>query len=89
MYFCFSSLKKKNVCTYHFFKDCDKNGSSTWCKSNDKFSIFYYHNDDEIDLKRKLNCLNLIANKFEISKKSWKLPFCMEKTIAEKWNYDF
>ena len=51
---------------YQLFKDYDENGSSTWCKSNYKFSIFYYYNDDEIDFKRKLNRLNLIVNKFEI-----------------------
>ena len=51
---------------YQLFKDWDENGSSTWCKSNNKFSIFYYYNDDEIDFKRKLNRLNLIVNKFEI-----------------------
>ena len=54
---------------YQFFKHCDENGSSTWCKSKDKFLISYCYNDDDINFKSKLNHLNAIANKFEISKK--------------------
>ena len=59
---------------YQFFKDCVENGSSTWYISNDKFLIFYYYNDNDINFKTKLNRLNIIANikknsNFEISKK--------------------
>ena len=38
---------------YQFFKDCVENGSSTWYISNDKFLIFYYYNDNDINFKRK------------------------------------
>ena len=74
---------------YQFFKDCDENGSVTWYILNDKFLVLYYYNDNDIGLKKILNRFNFIANKFEISKKGWKLPFCMEHSNAEKWNYDF
>ena len=77
-----------SVC-YQFFKDCHENGSLTWCISNDKFSLFYYYNGKDIDFNRKSNRLNIIANKYEVSKKGKKLLFCMETSNAEKWNYDF
>ena len=57
-----------SVCN-QFFKGCDENGSLTWCISNDKFSLFYYDNGKDIDFKRKSNRLNIIANKYEVSKK--------------------
>ena len=69
---------------YQFFKDCVENGSSTWYTSNDKFLIFYYYNDNDINLKRKLNRLNIIANikkisNFEISKKSLEIALSYGK----------
>ena len=74
---------------YQFFKDCDENGTLNWSVSNNKFPLFHYYNDNNIDLKKKkLNHLNIIANKPELSKKGWKLPFHMEKRNAEKYNYD-
>ena len=45
---------------YQFFKDWDKNGSLTWSVSNNKFSLLYYYNDNNIDLKKKLNRLILL-----------------------------
>ena len=47
------------------------------------FRFFYYYNGDDIDFKRKLNRLNIIANKFEISKKGWKLPFRMKNLLLK------
>ena len=82
----FSRLEKMSEFSiyYQFFKDCDKNGSLNWSVSNNKFSLFHYYNDNNIDLKKKLNRLNIIANKSELSKKGRKLPFRMEKYNAEK-----
>ena len=58
--------------------------------SPDPFQITHYIlYDNNIDLKKKFNRLNIIANKYELSKKRWKLPFRMEKYNTEKWNYDF
>ena len=57
---------------YKFFKDCDENGNSTWYISNDKFSISYYYNDDNVNFKEKFNRLNMTANKSELFKKGWR-----------------
>ena len=90
MYFFLAKKKmsKFNV-YYEFFKDCDENHSSTWCISNDKYSISYYYNDDNVNFKEKLNHLNIITNKSELSKKSWRLPFSMKKSFVEQYIYDY
>ena len=54
-----------------------------------KFSILYYFNDENVDLKERLQYLNTLAINCNLSRKGWKLPFCMQTSVTEGWNYDY
>ena len=52
---------------YRFFRECDENGSPTWFISNKKTCLYYYYNDNNFDVKEKLNRLNITESNFELS----------------------
>ena len=68
-----------DVC-YCFFKENDKNGSTTWSISHFEIEINYYYNDLKLDLNEILYKLNEIAGKVGLRHCGWKKLFIMRIT---------
>ena len=73
-----------NLCT-----TVDKNGSMTWSVTQDKISILYYFNDENINLENILSFLSTFARTYGLNSQGWKLPFTMPVSNSEHRNYDY
>ena len=68
-----------DVC-YCFFKENDKNGSTTWSISHFEIEINYYYNDPKLNLNETLYKLSEIAGKVGLQHFGWKKLFVMQIT---------
>ena len=73
----------------NFWTTVDENGSMTWNVTQDKVSILYYFNDENIDLQNILSLLNDFASTYGLDTQGWKLPFTMQVSNCKHWNYDY
>ena len=73
----------------NFWTTAYENGSMTWNVTHDRISIFYYFNVENIDLEHKLSLLNNFDETYGLHIRSWKLPFVLQVSNSEHWNYDF
>ena len=73
----------------NFWTMVDENGSTIWTVMEDKISILYYFNDENIDLENSFSLLNNFAFKYGLDVQGWKLPFTMTVSNCEHWNYDY
>ena len=71
-----------------FWCTINKNGSMVWSIFNNKISILYYFNDENIDLEYILGLLNTFAGEYGLKSHGRKLPFKIQKSNFESWNYD-
>ena len=58
--------------TVNFWTMVDENGSITWTVTEDKISILYDFNDENIDLGNSFSLLNNFAFKYGLDVQSWK-----------------
>ena len=90
--FVFRSEKKSKKWVLKFFIDfwnvADENGSIAWSINDEKISILYYFNSKNLDLDYILSTLNSMAREQWLDRMGWKLPFRMQVSNAESWNYD-
>ena len=70
----------------NFWNVTDENDSMTWLVTNEKISILFYFNSENLDLDHILSILNSMAREQRIDRMVWKLPFRMQKSDAESWN---
>ena len=70
----------------NFWRKIDENGSMTWKISDNHISIFYYFNDENLDLQNFLDVLNFYASSFGLAQRGWKLPFTMQVSDSGTWN---
>ena len=75
--------------TINFWTTVDENGSMTWNVTQDKISILYYFTDENIDLQNILSVLNDFVRTYSLDTQGWKLPFTMQVSNSEHWNYDY
>ena len=73
----------------NFWTTVDENGSMSCTVTEDKISILYYFNDENIDLENILSLLNNFAFTYGLDAQDWKLPFTMTVSNSEHWNYDY
>ena len=73
----------------NFWRIIDKNGSMTWTISDNHISILYYFNDENLDFQKILDVLNSYARSFGLAERGWKLPFKMQVSNSETWNWDY
>ena len=71
------------------WKRTDENGSINWRVYSNKLSVFFYFNVENIDLDELLKHFNDNSREFNLPSAGWKLPFKMQKSDAEGWNYDY
>ena len=74
---------------FGFWTNVDENGCMTWRVTRNKISILYYFNDEKTDLEKILSILNCFAVKHGLDTRGLKLPFTMEVSKSEDWNYDY
>ena len=72
-----------------FAQQQTKNGSMTWSMTQDKISILYYFNDENINLENILSFLSTFARTYGLDSEGWKLPFTMPVSNSEHRNYDY
>ena len=72
-----------------FWTNVDENGCMNWRVTRNKISILYYFNDENTDLEKNFSILNCFAVKHGLDTRSLKLPFTMEVSKSEDWNYDY
>ena len=70
----------------NFWNVTDENDSITWLVTNEKISILFYFNSENLDLDYILSILNSMAREQRIDRMMLKLPFRMQKSDAESWN---
>ena len=73
----------------NFWTMVDENGSIIWTVMEDKISILYYFNDENIDLENSFSLLNNFAFKYGLDVQSWKIPFTITVSNSKHWNYDY
>ena len=73
----------------NFWTTEDENGSVIWTATQDKISILYYFNDENIDLESILSLLNNFAITYILDTQGWKLPFTITVSNSEHWSYDY
>ena len=73
----------------NFWTMVDENGSITWTVTEDKISILYDFNDENIDLENSFSLLNNFAFKYGLDVQSWKIPFTITVSNSKHWNYDY
>ena len=73
----------------NFRTTVDENGSMTWTVTQDKISILYYSNNENINLENIFSLLNNSARTYEHDIQVWKLRFTMQVSDSEHWNYDY
>ena len=61
----------------------------TWTVFQDKISILYYLSDENTDLKNILSLLNDFFRTYGFDTQGWKLPFTMQVSNSERWDYDY
>ena len=72
-----------------FWTTADKNGNMTWNVTRDKISILWYFNDENIDLEQILSLLNNYTETYGLHTRGQKLPFVMQVSNSEHWNYGY
>ena len=72
-----------------FWHTVGVNSSMTWRILNNKILILYYFNDKNVNLENMLTLLNCFACEYMLERNGWKLPFNMQKSNSESWNYDY
>ena len=77
-----------NACI-QFFHERDENGSMAWNISDQKISISFYFNDENIDITNINERLNVLAVNFGLLQQDWKLPFIAQKSNSTTWNRAF
>ena len=73
----------------NFWTMVDENDSITWTVTEDKISILYDFNDENIDLENSFSLLNNFAFKYGLDVQSWKIPFTITVSNSKHWNYDY
>ena len=73
----------------NFWTMVDENDSITWTVTEDKISILYDFNDENIDLGNSFSLLNNFAFKYGLDVQSWKIPFTITVSNSKHWNYDY
>lgn len=73
----------------NFWRTTAENGSMTWAVSENAISIFYYFNDENIDLQKILELLNSFAVAYCLNQHGWNLPFVLQTSDSETWNDNY
>lgn len=72
-----------------FYLELDDSGSTTWFVDSRKSFIKYYYNDENIDLNKTPEKLNIFAVNLNFRETGWKKPFVMQIGRPEKCYNDF
>ena len=73
----------------NFRTTVDVSGGMTWTVTQDKISILYYFNNENINLENILSLLNNSARTYGLDIQVWELRFTMQVSDSEHWNYDY
>ena len=73
----------------NFWTTAYENASMAWNVAHDRISIFYYFNDENIDLEQILSLLNNFDESDGLHIRCWKLPLVLQVSNSEHWNYDY
>ena len=75
--------------TLNVWTTMDENGNMTWTVTEDRVSILYDFNDENLDLENSFSLLNNFAFTYGLDAQGWKLSLTMTVSNSEHWNYDY
>ena len=61
----------------------------TWNVTDNKISILYYFNNENINSEQILSLLNNFAETYGLNSMGWKLPFVIQVFNCKHWNCDY
>ena len=73
----------------NFWNTGDENGSMTWTFRDQKIFVLHYFNNKNIDLEKILPLLDSMSEAYGCGFTRKELPFVMQVSNSEHWNYDY